>query len=227
MIKIDFVFIILNCKKYIYKSDIQKKQWLYKLPSNIKYFHVIGDKTLCIEKDYIFDMSNNKLYVNTLDDYVSLPDKVISAIGAINENFIYKHLLKSDDDQNMINEKYFLEVIETLSSKNNKYYYGGKVCPMTSNIISNYWAYHASIGVDNGLPKNIFLKKTVYCAGRFYFLSYEVTNELIKQKNEIKKHLIEDHCMGLYIPQKYKNDIWNIDVDKIFVDVVPPQKINV
>tara|TARA_B100001540_G_scaffold316837_1_gene347788 strand:- start:6975 stop:7655 length:681 start_codon:yes stop_codon:yes gene_type:complete len=225
MIEIDFVFLILNCKKYIYKSDIQKKLWLHKLPPNIKYLHVIGDKTLCNEKDYVFDMSNNKLYINTLDDYVSLPDKVISAIAAINENFKYKYILKSDDDQKLINETYFLQVIDTLN-KNNNYHYGGGICPMTKDIISNYWAYHASIGIDNGLPKNIFLKKTVYCAGRFYFLSYEVTNELIKKRNEIKKHIIEDHCIGLYIPEKYKINLLNINVNEIFVDVVPPQKIN-
>ena len=219
MIKVDFVFIILNCKKYAYKKEIQKKEWLHKLPDNIVYFHVIGDKELCGEKDYILDNSNKILYVNTKDDYVSLPDKVITAIEAINKNYIYKHLLKTDDDQIMINEAYFLEVISQLNDPSHKYNYGGKICVIARDVISNYCMYHASIGIDNGLPKDILLKKTNYCNGRFYTLSYQVTNELIKQKNEIRKHIIEDHCIGLHIPQKYKNEIFVIRNDEIFIDV--------
>ena len=78
-----YVLLILNCKKYEFKKNIQKNGWLKKLPLEIDYYHVIGDELLCKEKKYIFDNSNNILYVNTEDTYMSLPHKVISAIEAV------------------------------------------------------------------------------------------------------------------------------------------------
>ena len=45
------------------------------LPSYLRFYHVIGDETLC-DQPYKFDNENNILWVKTADDYISLPKKI-------------------------------------------------------------------------------------------------------------------------------------------------------
>ena len=80
MIEKDYILLILNCDKYKYKAELQKKIWLNTLTNNITYFHIIGNSNIGNNNEYIFDNSNNILYVNTPDDYLSLPNKIITAI---------------------------------------------------------------------------------------------------------------------------------------------------
>ena len=49
--------------------------------------------------------------VNTKDDYISLPSKVIAAFGAIRQTFKFKYVFKTDDDQDLINEKFFDTIV--------------------------------------------------------------------------------------------------------------------
>ena len=81
MINQDVILLIMNCKKYIWKADIQRSTWLKNIPTNLKIYHVIGDDKL--ETEYNFNNEDNILYVNTPDDYNSLPNKVITAYKAI------------------------------------------------------------------------------------------------------------------------------------------------
>ena len=46
MINKDYIFLILNCRKYRKKAEKQKKGWLSKLPNDFLYFHIIGDEYL-------------------------------------------------------------------------------------------------------------------------------------------------------------------------------------
>lgn len=201
---------ILNCKKYKYKADIQKKIWLNKLPNNVTYFHIIGDKEKCNEKDYIFDNINNILYVNTDDDYNSLPSKVINAINAINETYDYKYILKTDDDQILINENYFTTTLSLLSNKN--FDYAGFFISVPDHV-STYYKVH------DCLPRDLFLQSTEYCNGRFYALSTNSVKNLLDKKNLIEKCIIEDHSIGLYLDDKYKNNILKIQNNNIFIDI--------
>jgi len=73
----DYILLIMNCEKYREKALKQKETWLPQLPSHIIYFHVIGDPTMKVP--FLFDLIERVLYVNTEDDYNSLPKKVISA----------------------------------------------------------------------------------------------------------------------------------------------------
>ena len=100
----DFILLILNCEKYKYKAEKQKETWLKYLPDNLLYFHVIGKKIENInennsENEYEIDDENKVLYVNTKDDYNSLPDKVITAYKIINKLYKFKYIFKTDDDQ--------------------------------------------------------------------------------------------------------------------------------
>ena len=74
MIKQDYVLLIMNCKKYSDKAEIQRQTWLPKIPNYLKFYHVIGEEDL--NEKFKFDDENMRLYVKTPDDYNSLPKKL-------------------------------------------------------------------------------------------------------------------------------------------------------
>lgn len=100
MIEQEFILLIMNCKKYAKKAKFQKMTWLKSIPSSLLYYHVIGDENL--ERDFYFDDQERILWVKTLDDYNSLPKKVIAAYNAVNETLNFKYIFKTDDDQILV-----------------------------------------------------------------------------------------------------------------------------
>ena len=104
MIEQEFIMLIMNCKKYMKKALFQKHTWLKTIPTYLKYYHVIGDESL--ETAYKFDNENNILWVKVADDYNSLPKKVISDYEAVYDNFNFKYLFKTDDDQILVKPQF-------------------------------------------------------------------------------------------------------------------------
>ena len=208
----NYILLILSCEKYRYKATMQKESWLKKL--NIKFYHIIGNPNL--NTNYHFDEFNNYLYVKTKDDYNSLPSKIINALEAINEKYNYKYIFKTDDDQQLMKEDFFTIVIKTLIQNelnNKKSNYGGNPIPIYSHI-SDYYKVHPC------LPDNIIIEETIFCNGRFYLLSKETVEYLIKKKEKISRRYLEDHTIGFYIPEYLKNNMPAInDVDSIFNDM--------
>ena len=199
MIPCDFVFLIMNCKKYKAKADLQKKTWLPFIENipNMKYFHVIGDSNKCAGKKFCFDHNNKILYTNTKDDYNSLPSKVIASFQAIKETFEYKYVFKTDDDQHLKAEKH--KFIHTMVSllKTEKYYYGGYPVKVPTHI-SRYYRVH------DELPRNVVLEECTYCNGRFYFLHKDALNNVLSKPIDIESRYIEDHMIGHYLDNQYK-----------------------
>jgi hypothetical protein len=68
MFEQDFIMLIMNCKKYIWKADVQRNTWLKTIPNYLKFYHVIGDEEL--DSEYKFDNDNNILWVKVPDDYI-------------------------------------------------------------------------------------------------------------------------------------------------------------
>lgn len=202
-----YILLILNCERYKHKADQQRNTWLKPLQTqdNIVYFHIIGSKEKCESTavEYIFDDEKRILYTSTKDDYLSLPDKIITAIDAVNERYDYKYIFKTDDDQDLINPIFFNKLITLLNSKSDtdtetgKYHYGGNQI----SVPDHYSSYHV---VHAELPKQLFLKATKYCNGRFYLLSKEAVENILKKKSELSAHIIEDHAIGLYLDDIYK-----------------------
>lgn len=212
MQKSDIVLLIMNCYNYIDKAEKQRNTWLKSLPINITYFHVIGDKIKCGEQQFVFDNKNNILFVASEDDYNSLPHKVIESFGAINKTYEYKYILKTDDDQMLIKPNFFFEFQKLILSSNSNYHYGGTPVSVKDHISM----YHL---IHDCLPKDLLLKQTVYCNGRFYFLSKEANQNILKSKHLIKEHFIEDHSIGLYLDDVYKGgNMLCFDSKKIFCD---------
>ena len=209
MIKQKYILLILNCYKYKNKAMKQKEGWLKNLNNMIVYFHVIGDSNKCGNNDYYFDFSNNVLYTNTKDCYLSLPHKVITALKAVNETFEYDYVFKTDDDQTLVNNKFFDVLIGLI--KNNKYDYGGCMIKVNDHY-SKYYTVH------NELPKNLFLKGTSYCNGRFYMLSNKAVLNLLPKFDMISQHIIEDHAIGLYLDENIIQSFLPIDNNKYFID---------
>jgi len=204
------ILLIMSCKKYKSKAQKQIDGWLSKLSNKIIYFHVLGDVNL--NKDFMFDYKNKKLYIKVEDDYNSLPKKVIRAYLAILNTFDFKYIFKTDDDQ-MINDVKILEIIINVLDKSNpKKHYGGNLVEVPIPYLSEYYRIHPE------LPKNLIIQKTSYCNGRFYFLSRESIEILSYKQLLIENEYLEDYAIGLNLPSFLKNNLLNLTTEKFFFD---------
>jgi hypothetical protein len=207
----DFILLIFNCKKYKYKAFKQKETWLKDF-NIMPYFHVIGEPNL--ETEYNFDYINRILYVKVLDDYNSLPKKVISAYNAIYNTFIFKYIFKTDDDQILCDNKFLITLTYLLINKNPRIHYGGFIVNVDKPYLSQYYKIHPE------LPKILPVLQTKYCSGRFYLLSDLAIQQLITKKNNIGKEYLEDYAIGYYLDDVLKKNIFNIKTNKYFTDII-------
>jgi hypothetical protein len=211
MIEQEIIMLIMNCKKYIKKALFQKRTWLPLIPSYLKYYHVIGDES--IDTEFKFDDENRILWVKTADDYNSLPKKVIASYKAVTDTFDYKYLFKTDDDQILVNNKFFDIIKMLITNKKPKTHYGGYIVDVPKPYLSQYYKIHAE------LPSYLPVLKTKYCSGRFYFLSKEAILNLISKREKIEKEYLEDYAVGLYLDNYYKKEILSIATNQHFTDI--------
>lgn len=212
MIEQDYILLIMNCKKYIKKAKFQKMTWLPKIPSYLKYYHVIGETEL--DSDFKFDNDNNILWLKVGDDYNSLPKKVVKAYEAVTKTFNFKYIFKTDDDQILVNDKFF-DIVKGLTNQNGikKIHYGGYIVDVKQNYLSQYHRIHPE------LPSHLPILQTKYCSGRFYFLSKEATINIISKKELIEKEYLEDYAIGLNLDKYYKLNMINLATNKFFTDI--------
>ena len=206
-IKKKYVLIILNCEKYRYKAKYQKETWLQESP--IFYLHIIGKEDLTNE--YELNLHENILYVQCKDDYIHLARKTYLALKAVEDLFNYKYIFKTDDDQELLKPKLFKILHNILQTK--EIHYGGKVIEINQTHYSQYYKVHPE------LPTNILIYPTKYCNGRFYFLSKDAIQYLLKQEIYICKEYFEDYAIGLHLHSEFKQTIFNINTDLFFKDI--------
>jgi hypothetical protein len=181
----------MNCKKYDNKRQYQLNTWLKNCPV-ILWFHIIGDES--IENEYEIDEKNHLLKVNTPDNYISLPKKIYLALKAIYDSYKnITHILKTDDDMdcNISELSKYMNIIPN-------YDYGGFKVHVTENIYSTYH-YHSS---DDKTPSLILAGS--YVNGRFYFLSRNLIEHILKQKELFWTYIYEDNIVGCSI-KNYNN----------------------
>lgn len=212
MLEQEYILLIMNCKKYKEKALQQKHTWLKNIPSKILYFHVVGDPLLDDDEGYYFDHNEKVLYVQTEDDYISLPKKVIAAYKAILDTYQFKYIFKTDDDQNLLNDNFLNTLMNILDKKVPRVHYGGNVVDVEVPYLSEYYKIHPE------LPKNMIINPTKYCSGRFYFLSWDAIFSLSSKKESIEKEYIEDYAIGLNLSSFLKENILNLTIDKYFID---------
>lgn len=215
MKKTDYILLIFNCEKYRYKALKQLETWLKDF-NFMPFFHVIGNPDLSTE--YLLNENEHILYVKTEDDYNSLPKKVISAFEAINNEYIFKYIFKTDDDQNLVQPRFFniiknlLDNGNTLNNNNSKIHYAGHIINVDEPYLSQYHKIHPE------LPKNLPILKTQYCSGRFYVLSDLAISQLISKKTQISKEYLEDYAIGYNLDPILKSNILQIQTNKFFID---------
>lgn len=205
-----YILLIFSCQKYHYKMVTQKRGWLTNLNEDIEYFHVIGDDKLT--KPYLFDFENHILRVYVQDDYISLPKKVISAYNAINSEYHYDYIFKTDDDQRLLSHVFFSILKNILTNKCDKIHYGGNVVNITKPYLSSYHKIHPE------LPPNLPMLVTKYCSGRFYFLSELAVKYLLSVKVLIEQEYFEDYAIGFHLNPHLKESMINIETNKHFID---------
>ena len=211
MIHQEFIMLIMNCKKYQKKALFQKMTWLKQIPSYLKYYHVIGDESL--DTDFKFDNETNTLYVKVADDYNSLPKKVIAAYDAVNKTFKYDYIFKTDDDQILVNNKYFDMLSGLVKVKQPKPHYGGYIVDVKQPYLSEYHRIHPE------LPQRLPLYVTKYCSGRFYFLSSEAVQDILSKRERVEREFLEDYAIGFNLSPMFKQDILLIATNKYFTDI--------
>ena len=209
----DYILLIFNCFKYQHKALKQKETWLQNIPTNLLYFHVLGNPEL--EKDYIIDEDAHILYVKTADDYNSLPKKVIATFKTIHKLYNFKYIFKTDDDQMVTNTRFFRILMNVLDSKqtlDSVQHYGGHIVDVKQPYRSEYYRVHPE------LPNDLIVKKTKYCSGRFYFLSDTAVQILVSRESIISAEYLEDYAVGYNIPDYLKVNMTNLDTSKYFID---------
>lgn len=207
----EYIMLIMNCKKYQAKALFQKKTWLSNIPAYLKYYHVIGNPEL--DTPYLFDDSNQILWIQVDDDYNSLPKKVIRSYQAIVDTFQFKYLFKTDDDQILVNPQFFNVVHGLTTMKNNKIHYGGYIVDVKQNYLSQYYKIHPE------LPVYLPILQTKYCSGRFYFLSKPAIDNLLTQQDGIEQEYLEDYAIGYYLNIRYKLNMVHLATNKFFTDI--------
>ena len=206
----EYILLIMNCKKYLKKAQIQKMSWLPKIPSYLQFYHVVGDEDLTCE--FKFDDDARILWVKVADDYNSLPKKVIAAYSAVFETFNFKYIFKTDDDQILINDKFF-DILKGLLSKIPPINNGGFIVDVKQNYLSQYHKIHPE------LPTYLPILQTQYCSGRFYFLSNQSVENLLTKKNMIEKEYLEDYAIGYHLEPYLKVNMLNLMTNKFFIDI--------
>lgn len=211
MLDQDYIMLIMNCKKYTKKAEFQKLTWLPKVPGYLRFYHVLGHESM--DCPFKFDHDNKVLYVKVADDYNSLPKKVIAAYEAVYDTFQFKYLFKTDDDQILVNPRFFDTLVGLISNKIPKTHYGGYIVDVKQPYLSEYHRIHPE------LPKQLPLLVTKYCSGRFYFLSRSAISNLIGKKELIGKEFLEDYAIGYNLDSIYKKDILSLSTNKFFTDI--------
>ena len=210
LIEQKYILLIMNCEKYRDKAQTQKETWLQNLSEKLVYFHVIGNPHL--DNPFLFDTLQHILYVKTEDDYNSLPKKVIHAYNAILETYMFTYIFKTDDDQQLLQPKFFDIMINLLEHINPKIHYGGNIVDVKAPYKSQYYRLHPE------LPKDLFIQSTKYCSGRFYFLSWESVVCLTNKKSIIEKEYLEDYAIGYHLSSYLKTNMLHVDTDIYFRD---------
>lgn len=196
----------MSCNKYKHKASFQKDTWLKEIPEWIHWYHVIGNPD--IDSPHI-DETSRVLYVNTRDDYISLPHKVISSFQYVLQTFKQlKSVFKTDDDQILRVPSFFNKIRTHLQPH---IHYGGYPVRIQTHI-SQYYMVHTE------LPRHLVLEKCIYCNGRFYLLSKHALEDVVFKMPLIKHRIIEDHAIGLYLSDSFKQNLLTFDTKQIFHD---------
>jgi hypothetical protein len=226
--KDDYILVILSCKKY---RDVRRKGQIKQFLNDnsilkgMRWFHVEGNEALFKHKkykgkDYIVNEKYNIIYTNTGDDYLTLAHKTIMAFKAIYENYSFKYLIKTDDDQRLIYPKLFDMMHEKFVQL--KPDYVGRIFNMQRKLET----YQPRVHKVDGFPEGYIVGDGLpFTNGRLYALSHRNTKDLVENKFEqIKSELSEDWAIAKYQEKEYRTNIFSFETMHVFMDFEPYNK---
>jgi hypothetical protein len=183
----------------------------------------MGDEDMDVP--YRVDDEAHVLWIRVCDDYVSLPQKVIRAYAAIVDMFPphlvpWSYIYKTDDDQ-LTTPHFFRYLAWTLATQIKKYpvHYGGQRVCITERVQSTYHLLHPEL---NQRPESLWMHPTVYCSGRFYFLSQVAVRALVTDINRVQRiqnEVFEDYAIGFHLPELYKHTLLPFHTPSHFHDM--------
>lgn len=211
-----FVLLVLSCQRYHEKAALQRATWLTPslLPENVCFYHVIGDPALATP--FQFDEDARVLWVRVEDDYNSLPKKVVRAYAAVHQTFHFKYIFKTDDDQQLLDPAFFTTLVSLLETPPQSFHYGGYLVHVTRAHQSTYHQVHPE------LPAGLWIHPTVYCSGRFYFLSNAaIQTSILPKREQIEAEFFEDYAIGFHLDAWFKTPhqfLLSIATNRVFQD---------
>ena len=152
LIKIHNFNTITKKKYYNTRAQKQINGWLKNIPSFMRYYQVIGDTSI---KDNYIDEKINIIFVKEKDDYINLSSKTYEAFKILTEKYDFEYIIKTDDDQKLIDDNFYNYIISSFSKK---YDYGGKLINCQDHISQYYLTQPELIN-----HKNILFRKNIVC----------------------------------------------------------------
>ena len=137
----------------------------------------------------------------------------MAAYKAISDTFQFKYIFKTDDDQILVNDKFFDTINKILTTTKPLIHYGGYIVDVPKPYLSQYYKIHSE------LPTYLPILQTKYCSGRFYFLSKNAIANLISKREFIEKEYLEDYAVGFNLDPFYKNNMLSLATNNFFTDI--------
>ena len=97
--------------------------------------------------------------------------------------------------------------------QNEKIHYAGNIVNVNQPYLSKYHEVHSE------LPDYLPIQKTKYCNGRFYVVSDEAVDDLLKKKHYIDLEFLEDYAIGYHLSDELKKTIKHLASDMYFKDM--------
>ena len=156
-----------------------------------------------------------------MDDYNSLPKKVISAYQAVYETFNnIKYIFKTDDDQMLQSnnpDKFFNNIFKLLEKKNQdvKIHYAGNIVDVPQPYLSQYHRIHPELPKELPVYKTkvLFQDESIFCLKNPLAIYYPREGEKIDQE------YLEDYAIGFYLDEKYKTSMLFVNSNLFFKDM--------
>lgn len=189
-----YVLQINNCKKYESRRLLQTKTWCQDIPSNVVWYHVIGDPTLT---ECVYKPEEHLLIVPAGDSYECLPQKVYHSYSFAYKNFPSAWGLCKVDDDAIVDIQKLMTIWE---SNKHRHYYGGFV---HHKACKNFYGYDI-VADKSKLPADgIETPELDYIVGGTVCLSMNALSLLATRKEVFDQFIYEDIYVAESIRDQY------------------------
>jgi len=189
---LDLLIMIVSAPGNIKQRTAVRQTWLSSHHSEIRGFFVIGVKDLSAQVQQSLDEEKNEfedmVFINMVDSYTALSEKVLSMMSYAEEHFTSNLLMKCDDDT-FINIYMLAKEIKKRTYQDDMLYWGyfdGRA-PVFKK---GKWAENDYNLCDRYIP---------YALGGGYILGWEIVKHLSRSSHILKEFRNEDVSLGTWL----------------------------